>query len=128
MNGRVLVTGASGFVGRSVLRPLRSRGFKVHGTARGGPPAEAEGCIWHRADLLDLQQRRALLRDVAPSHLLHLAWYAVPGRYWTAPENSLWLDASLDLIGLSHGMRVVMAGTCAEYDWSLCSALSRIGP
>jgi len=118
MSARVLVTGASGFVGRAVLQPLRARGFEVHGTARGGSPPEAAGCAWHRADLLDLRQRRALLDEVGPSHILHLAWYAVPGRYWTAPENTLWLEASLDLIALSHGMRVVMAGTCAEYDWS----------
>ena len=116
--GRVLVTGASGFVGRTVLQPLRARGFEVHGTARGGPPPEAVGCTWHLADLLDPRRRRALLDEVAPTHLLHLAWYAVPGRYWTAPENSLWLEASVDLIEISHGIRVVMAGSCAEYDWS----------
>src|SRR5262245_31376398 len=118
MSARVLVTGASGFIGRSVLQPLRARGFEVHGTARGGPPPQAEGCVWHRADLLDTRQRRALLGQVAPSHLLHMAWYTVPGRYWSASENTLWLEASLDLIAASHGMRVVMAGTCAEYDWS----------
>lgn len=119
MSARVLVTGASGFVGRSLLKPLRARGFEVHGAARGAAPPEAEGCVWHRVDLLDLRQRRGLLETVAPSHLLHLAWYAVPGRYWTAPENALWLEASLDLIEASSGMRVVMAGSCAEYDWSL---------
>jgi nucleoside-diphosphate-sugar epimerase len=54
------------------------------------------------------------------SHLLHLAWYAVPGDFWTAPENERWIDASLRLLrafGEAGGRRAVMAGTCAEYLW-----------
>ena len=118
MTGRVLVTGASGFIGRSVLEPLRARGFEVHAASHGEPPVGADGCTWHQSDLLEVGSRRRLLEAVAPTHLLHLAWYAVPGSFWTAPENFLWLEASLDLIAASREMRVVMAGSCAEYDWS----------
>jgi nucleoside-diphosphate-sugar epimerase len=61
-----------------------------------------------------------LLAEVRPTHLLHLAWYAEPGRYWTAPENFQWVRASLAILhafAAQDGHRVVMAGTCAEYDW-----------
>src|SRR5262249_34882978 len=51
---------------------------------------------------------------------IHLAWYAVPGRYLDAgPENIASLQASLALLDelAAAGCRqVVMAGTCAEYD------------
>jgi nucleoside-diphosphate-sugar epimerase len=58
--------------------------------------------------------------------LLHLAWYTVPGRYWTSAENLRWVQSSLGLLqafSQHGGQRVVMAGTCAEYDWQhgLCS-------
>ncbi|MGI9179351.1 MAG: NAD-dependent epimerase/dehydratase family protein [Longimicrobiaceae bacterium] len=118
---RVLLTGATGFIGRHCLVPLRARrDFEVHAVARGERHPDAEGVVWHQADLLDPQQVSRLLARVAPSHLLHLAWYAEPGRYWTHPDNLRWLQASLHLLlefATHRGERVVMAGTCAEYDW-----------
>lgn len=62
----------------------------------------------------------ALIAEVQPSHLLHFAWYTVPGKYWTSTENLRWVQASIGLLQefVRHGgQRVVMAGTCAEYDW-----------
>ena len=120
MSGRVLVTGASGFIGRHALAPLLAGGFEVHAVARR-PAAGGDGVTWHATDLLDGGARAALVRDVAPSHLLHLAWYAEPGRFWTAPENLAWAEASIGLyreFAACGGARAVFAGTCAEYDWS----------
>lgn len=123
----VLVTGGTGFIGRHVVPELLARGFEVHVAARGtGPVAMPSGVRTHRCDLFDVEQQRTLFEQVKPSHLLHLAWYAVHGKFWTSDENIRWVQCSLDL--LRHftdqgGSRVVMAGTCAEYDWShgLCS-------
>src|SRR5439155_6654344 len=64
---------------------------------------------------------RALLAAVRPTHLLHLAWIATPGVYWTSPENHRWVEASLHLLrcfAAGGGRRAVLTGTCAEYDWS----------
>jgi nucleoside-diphosphate-sugar epimerase len=67
---------------------------------------------------------------VKPSHLLHFAWIAAPGVYWRSPENRRWLAAGTILLERFHahgGRRAVMAGTCAEYDWSqvgVCDELS----
>jgi nucleoside-diphosphate-sugar epimerase len=121
---RVLVTGASGFVGWQALPLLAGEGYEVHAVASGrgaGEPAFPEGVVPHRADLLDPVQRDGLMRRVAPSHLLHLAWYAVPGAFWTSTENLRWVAASLELFRAfaeAGGERAVLAGTCAEYDWS----------
>jgi nucleoside-diphosphate-sugar epimerase len=72
-------------------------------------------------DLLDLAAVCKLIEEIRPSHLLHFAWYAVPGAYWTSLDNFTWVAASLHLIQRFHaagGRRAVIAGTCAEYDWS----------
>lgn len=117
---RVLVTGASGFIGRHALEPLRSQGFEVHGVSARGT-GETPGMMWHTVDLHDRLQRRALLDAVRPTHLLHLAWSTEHGTFWTSPKNLRWVATSLELllefveIG---GQRAVMAGTCAEYDWT----------
>jgi nucleoside-diphosphate-sugar epimerase len=79
------------------------------------------GVRWHHADLLDPGSVGALLREVRPSHLLHMAWYTTqPGGYWTALANLDWVSASLRLLrafGEGGGQRAVIAGTCVEYRW-----------
>ena len=59
--------------------------------------------------------------SVQPTHLLHLAWFAVPGQFWTSPENLRWVQASLELLSVFEsvgGRRLVVAGSCDEYEWS----------
>ncbi|MCJ2034757.1 NAD(P)-dependent oxidoreductase [Methylobacterium sp. J-068] len=116
MTHRVLVTGATGFVGRHVVPALAALGFEVHGVGR----SPRDGARFHAADLLVPEARRALVAHVRPSHLLHLAWDAEPGRYWTSAANLDWVAASLDLARLfaaQGGRRFVGIGTCAEYAW-----------
>lgn len=119
---RVLVTGASGFIGRHVLAPLQERGFEVHAvTSHAVPPADTtQGVRWHRVDLLDAGAHDELLAAATPSHLLHLAWYAEHGRFWSSTENVRWVSATLALVqafAAAGGTRAVLAGSCAEYRW-----------
>jgi nucleoside-diphosphate-sugar epimerase len=117
---RVLVTGATGFVGRHALGPLLEAGYDVHAVSSRTPPADAPaGIAWHRADLL--ADPGGVVTEVAPDRLLHLAWHTEHGRFWTAAENLSWVSASLALLeafAAAGGRRAVVAGTCAEYDWT----------
>jgi len=115
---KVLVTGASGFIGRHCCAQLSALGCEVH--AVSSKSQSDETVHWHKVDLLDSQQSIKLIRHVQPTHLLHLAWYAEPGKYWTSRKNYHWVKASLTLFEEfveSGGKRVVVAGSCAEYDW-----------
>jgi nucleoside-diphosphate-sugar epimerase len=128
---RVLLTGATGFVGRHCLSALVARNYEVHAVSfnRGSLDSTPAGVRWHQADLLNAEQVRLLIARIEPTHLLHCAWYAVPGKYWDAPENFDWAKASLHLLKAfanAGGKRAVGVGTCAEYDWSqeYCSEIS----
>jgi nucleoside-diphosphate-sugar epimerase len=116
---RVLVTGARGFIGGRAIALLAERGHEVHAVSRSpGPPTDR--ITWHTADLLDAAATTILARTVNATHLLHLAWYAVPGLFWTSPENDRWVPATDQLLAAflaCGGERAVMAGTCAEYRW-----------
>lgn len=117
---RILVTGAAGFVGRHCLPVLLSNGFEVHAADVVIPGEKTYGVEWHKVDMLDSEQTKAVLSAIYPTHLLHFAWYATPGDYWNSLENIRWIEGSLHLLRAFHkngGRRVVMAGTCAEYDW-----------
>ncbi len=117
MKGRVLLTGASGFVGLQTIGPLVRAGWAVH--AVGSDAAEGPA-RWYRCDLLDASARRRLLADVRPEAVLHCAWIATPGHYPAAPENLDWAAATLGLVreALAVGAtRFLLVGSCAEYDW-----------
>ena len=127
---RVLVTGASGFIGRWTLAPLQELGFEVHATGRHLPnkPHNHNVSAFHPADLLDPAQLRSLVAAVRPTHILHCAWEVTHGRFWTAPENLDWVAATLELaraFAAQGGRRFVGIGTCAEYDWSDGGAAAR---
>lgn len=123
---KVLVTGASGFIGRHTLKYLLPEFDEVHGVYARKPLEEFKDVKWHRVDLLDSDYRDKLINTVRPTHLLHFAWYAEPGKYAHSLMNIKWLQSSLDLIQrfTEHGgERTVCAGTCFEYDFNygLCS-------
>jgi nucleoside-diphosphate-sugar epimerase len=111
---RALVTGATGFIGRHAPALLEARGYEVRG-------------VGSEVNLLDPAQAEGLVREVRPSHLLHFAWYAEPGKFWSAPENADWVEASISLLrafSAAGGERAVVSGSCAEYDWSGGGVLS----
>lgn len=102
---RVLVTGATGFVGDPTVAALRARGIDVvvHGIEDG--------------DLLVPGGAASACAKASASHLVHLAWCAT-GDYLTTPANIEWMEASLALLrafAANGGRRVVLAGSVAEY-------------
>jgi nucleoside-diphosphate-sugar epimerase len=116
---RVLLTGASGFIGGYAVEALVQQGHEVCAVARS-PGSVREGVTWYESDLLSRGAAERLVEEAGASHLLHLAWYVQPGSFWSARENEGWIDSSLRLLrafGEGGGRRAVMAGTCAEYAW-----------
>lgn len=103
---RLLITGATGFIGSHVARLARERGWETH---------------VDRVNLLDAGESEELIQRILPTHLIHLAWFVEPAAYWTSPANAHWADASARLFrtfARFGGERLVGVGTSAEYDWS----------
>ena len=121
MRKKILITGATGWIGRHVLDELKSKDFEVHAlTSRSTPPYD--GFVhWHTVDLHDHAKVNKFVADLKASHLLHLAWYVEHGQFWTSPQNLIWVESSINLVRAfveSGGERVIAAGTCAEYAWN----------
>lgn len=121
MRKRILVTGATGFVGRNSLPDLVSRGYEVIALTSRPIEDELEGVEFVQCDLTNVEQMRDVVANAKASHLLHLAWRAAVSGIWTAPDNINWLHSSLNLAQAfveAGGKRIVMTGSCAEYDWA----------
>lgn len=117
---KVLLTGASGFIGRHVLKRLARAGIDVVAAGRSRPGGFEGEFI--AADLLQSDRLAGVVARAGATHLVHLAWYAEHGKYWASPLNLEWVHATTQLVqafGAAGGRRVIAAGTCAEYDWSV---------
>jgi len=57
---RVLVTGATGFLGSHCLAPLVERGFDVLALYRERPAQDVPGVRWIRGDIMDRAAMRGL--------------------------------------------------------------------
>jgi dTDP-6-deoxy-L-talose 4-dehydrogenase (NAD+) len=120
MTGRILLTGATGFIGRQVLADLARRGHAVRVVVRPdqprpdgaeaalrAPDALAEGADWWEEACTDI------------TTVIHCAWHVTPGEYLTSPRNTACLMGTLRLGqgALAAGVqRFVGIGTCFEYD------------
>ncbi len=114
---KILLTGATGFIGRYVARELERQGIEYFGLQRGKPSNDRA----IQMDLLGTNELEALFQKLKPTHLVHVAWYAEHGKYWDSNLNLQWISATKRLVEafcVSGGQHVVITGTCAEYDWT----------
>ncbi|NOD36557.1 MULTISPECIES: NAD(P)-dependent oxidoreductase [unclassified Ruegeria] len=113
--GRVLLTGATGLIGRATVPTLIEAGHEV--VTLGRSSTSDISC-----DLLNPEAVTAALEDARASHLVHLAWHDGARDRWTSAANLDWMAATLHLVrafARTGGKRVICAGSCAEYDWAL---------
>jgi nucleoside-diphosphate-sugar epimerase len=120
---RLLITGASGFIGRALIESLVERGGNdLHAVTWGSPKVPLSDRVsWHKCSLLDPGSVDALFAMLKPEELIQLAWCADHATYWKDPANFDWLSANLNIARAfvrQGGRRAVFAGTSAEYDWS----------
>jgi len=114
---RVAVTGASGFIGRHVVRELLKRGVEVVAISRHLPALPTIPAITPLAMDIGDAGPDPFASMGHPDALLHLAWSGLPNYRSNhhldeeLPRHIAFLDACINA-GLG---RLVVAGTCLEY-------------
>ena len=92
---KILLTGATGFIGKHVAERLITKGIDFVTVGRNSPNINKEHI---NADLLLTNNFDQILETAQATHLIHLAWYAEHGKYWTSPLNDKWAEATLKLV------------------------------
>ncbi len=123
---RILITGASGFIGRHLTRSAVERGHEVVATylssaELGARDLPREGVRWERLDMQDADGVARLVRDVRADAVFHLAAQAYAQRAWADPADTFRTNV-LGTISLYEALRstrpssgVLIAASGAAY-------------
>jgi nucleoside-diphosphate-sugar epimerase len=117
---RVMVTGATGFVGRHVVNTLLARGHSVLAVARDSSRAQEMPWI-DRVEFIRCDLHKSygplLQPEYFPDVIVHLAWPGLPNYRdffhinKNLPSDLAFLEAAVKS-GVPH---LIVAGTCLEY-------------
>jgi nucleoside-diphosphate-sugar epimerase len=124
MRKTVLLTGATGFVGRHVITNLLDKNIKVRAIVR-----KAKKSFFKDKNIkIELIETDDLFKESVDwcveqckgiDTIIHVAWYAEPGKYLKSEKNIDCLIGSLNLAkgAIRAGVRrFIGIGTCFEYD------------
>lgn len=122
----ILITGATGFIGKHVLSSLLmgSMNHNIVAIARysknnySGNSSNVKNIIVSLDKIDEIKQE---IIDFAPDICIHLAWSGIPN--YSAEISKYNLDISLNLIDLllenTQCKRIIMSGSCLEYGKTL---------
>jgi len=116
---RVLVTGASGFIGSHLCRRLFEEGAEVFAISRKQQPNTVNGPQWRQLDLTDINAARSGLEGIRPDLIFHLSSYAQGERELALVLPTFWSDLAVTVNVLTAAteigfQRLVTAGSMEE--------------
>jgi nucleoside-diphosphate-sugar epimerase len=114
---KILVTGASGFLGRHVVARLLARGHAVRAMVRpaAAPPTWDRAVELFQADLRVTEGLEAAFEDV--DAVVHLAYAASADGEVMLADTLRGTERLLDAMGRSGVKRLVLASSFVVYDW-----------
>jgi nucleoside-diphosphate-sugar epimerase len=127
MSKKVLLTGATGFVGYQVFNNLKINNFKIRLVIRDGKTnfirenkSETDIVVVDDLFIKSEDWWAEQCKDI--DIVIHTAWYVEPGKYLDSTKNIDCLIGSLNLAkgAIKAGVkRLVGIGTCFEYDLNI---------
>jgi len=119
---KLLITGASGFVGAAVAKAALAEGHEIVGTGRSPSPPRlsemARDIAYHQLDLSDGQALEELCQRARPDAIIHCAWEGVWGKNRSSAAQLANVDIACRLARAAATIgatKFVGLGSQAEY-------------
>ncbi len=119
-NKKILVTGATGYIGTQICSELMKNGYDIHALVYPEISQNLNSITQYPLDLMNKGAITDFFKNNSFEKMIHLAWYVGP-KCQISPLNIEWLEASLHLIKTfweNGGKTVLVSGSMSEYDFS----------
>lgn len=118
-DAKILITGASGFLGTHLFQRLCPISGEVHATSRTQRPTLEGGPLWWQTNLEDLEAVRRLLANIKPDIIFHMSGLAsaIQSVEFVLPTFHSLLTSTVNLLTVATEIgcqRVVLAGSLNE--------------
>jgi nucleoside-diphosphate-sugar epimerase len=116
---KILVTGASGFIGSKLVTKLSLSGHDVMGLTRSSNKKILnENIQWLCADLSLSDTYKEEVKNFKPNVVIHLSWQDIPD--FSLSKSRLNLEQSIDFLSFILEMdsctKILVSGSCLEYN------------
>jgi nucleoside-diphosphate-sugar epimerase len=118
---RILVTGASGFIGSCLCRRLLQNGAALHGVSRKKQTNDTNSMTWWQGDLSEISAVRNIIGEIKPDIVFHLASHVVGARELDVVLPTFYsnLATTINLLTVASEIgcdRIVLVGSLEEPD------------
>ena len=116
---KILITGSTGFIGKSLINFFLSRKYKIFALTRKS--IKNPNINYIKSNLFNHLEIEQIVKKIRPNYLIHLAWEADPKKFHQSKTNVKWLHSSLNLyynFCKYGGHRALLIGSCAEYNFN----------
>ena len=117
---RILITGATGFVGRHVVKVLQNHGYELTLFVRnigGTSSLKNLDTVFIKGEADNLDAVKTPIQKFNPEVCIHLAWEGIPD--FSAKKSKLNLDNSIDFLNFiakeTNCRKIIISGSCFEY-------------
>lgn len=97
---KILITGASGFIGTNILEDLIDKGYEVLNIDWKEPKIPERKSVWKKIDICNYKKFRESVLEFAPDYLLHLAAR-------TDLDGKTLADYDANITGVENLMRII---------------------
>lgn len=122
---RLLITGATGFLGTNLMERIDRKEYEVFVLGRMCPKSvDKEHFFTYDLMKADIHRMYAILDRIKAEVLVMLAWNVSTQSYWESYENHIWAGSSIQLakmfLDTGGGFKqILFFGTSASYDYEL---------